>query len=179
MSACHHVGRKTIQKPYKQYHMKENKETDKKQNTVIDTNAFIRTMSFAGTKNNMQPTGQPMADENGKTDEAEAIQSENDDTENGLAVKPEEPEKQLSRRKKNQNGIDYPSVFLCRYELKSRQGIYIEKETNETVKQIVHSIGDARLTVSGFIENVLKHHFEMYKDEINNLYESKFRKPIK
>lgn len=147
--------------------MKENSKTDKKQNAGIDTSAFIRQVSVAGTKDNILPTTQPVSNEYEQTDEPEAVAS------------PNEIDKQPVRRKKNLNNIDYPSVFLSRYELKSRQGIYIEKETNETIKRIVHNIGGERLTVSGFIENVLKHHFELYKEEINNMYESKFSKPIK
>lgn len=147
--------------------MKENSKTDKKQNTGIDTSAFIRQVSVAGTSNSIPPAVQPVSDENEQTDEPEVVQASN------------EPDKQSVRRKKNQNNIDYPAVFLCRNELRSRQGIYIEKETNETIKRIVHNIGSERLTVSGFIENVLKHHFELYKEEINNLYELKFSKPIK
>lgn len=145
--------------------MKENGKTDKKQSTGIDTSAFIRQVSVAGTSNGIPPTVPPVSDENEKTDEPEIVPP------------PNETEKQSVRRRKI--NIDYPAVFLSRYELKTRQGIYIEKETNETIKRIVHNIGSERLTVSGFIENVLKHHFELYKDEINNLYESKFSKPIK
>jgi hypothetical protein len=147
--------------------MNENSKTDKKQNAGIDTSAFIRQVSIAGTTNNMPLTTQPVPDEDEKINEPEIVQS------------PNETDKQTIRRKKNQNNIDYPTIFLSRYELRTRQGIYIEKETNETIKRIVHNIGSERLTVSGFIENVLKHHFELYKDEINNLYESKFSKPIK
>lgn len=147
--------------------MKESSKTDKKQNTGIDTSAFIRQVSVAGTSNNIPPTVQPVSGKNEQTDELEVVQASN------------ELDKQSVKLKKSQNNIDYSAVFLCRYELKSRQGIYIEKETNETIKRIVHNIGNERLTVSGFIENVLKHHFELYKEEINNLYESKFSKPIK
>ena len=147
--------------------MKENSRTDKKQGTGIDTSAFIRQVSVAGMTDNILPTAQPLLNESEETNEQETVSP------------PNETEKQSVRRKKNQNNIDYPAVFLSRYELRTRQGIYIEKETNETIKRIVHNIGSERLTVSGFIENVLKHHFELYKDEINNLYESKFSKPIK
>lgn len=147
--------------------MKENSKTDKKQNAGIDTSAFIRQVAVAGTTDNVPSTTQPVLSENEKINEQETVSP------------PNETKKQSVRRKKNQNNIDYPEVFLCRNELRTRQGIYIEKETNETIKRIVHNIGSERLTVSGFIENVLKHHFELYKDEINNLYESKFSKPIK
>lgn len=81
-------------------------------------------------------------------------------------------------RKKRTTAADYSELFLGRYELDSRQGLHVEKETIATIKRIVHSIGDPRLTVSGFVENVLKHHFEIYKEEINSLFEGKLRKPI-
>lgn len=145
--------------------MKENSKIDKKQSTGIDTSAFIRQVSVTSTSGGIPPTVQSVSNENENADEPDTMPPPND------------TEKQSVRRKKA--NIDYPAVFLSRYELKNRQGIYIEKETNETIKRIVHNIGSERLTVSGFIENVLKHHFELYKDEINNLYESKFSKPIK
>lgn len=83
-----------------------------------------------------------------------------------------------SNRKKRTTSIDYSELFLGRYELNSRQGLHVEKETIATIKRIVHGIGDSRLTVSGFVENVLKHHFEIYKEEINRLFDEKIRKPI-
>lgn len=146
--------------------MKENSKTDKKQGTGVNTAAFIRQVSVAGTTSDVPPAVQLVSNENEQPDEPEVVRLE-------------EPEKQSVGRRKNRYNVDYSAVFLSRYELKSRQGIYIEKETNETVKRIVHNIGGERLSVSGFIENVLKHHFELYKEEINSLYESKFSKPIK
>jgi hypothetical protein len=75
--------------------------------------------------------------------------------------------------------IDYATNFLNRYELEIRQGIHLEKATIETIKQITHNIGDEKLTISGFVENVLQHHFDTYKEEINTLYELRARKPIR
>jgi len=75
--------------------------------------------------------------------------------------------------------IDYAITFLNRNELETRQGIYIEKATIETIKHVIHNIGDEKLTISGFVENVLQHHFETYKEEINTLYELRARKPIR
>jgi len=75
--------------------------------------------------------------------------------------------------------IGYATNFLNRNELETRQGIYIEKITIETIKHIIHNIGSEKLTISGFVENVLQHHFEIYREEINTLYELKARKPIR
>lgn len=86
--------------------------------------------------------------------------------------------KDTARKKRSGSSLNYIDTFLCRYELSSRQGLHLEKGTIATIKRIIHSIGDERLTVSGFVENVLKHHFELYKEEVNRLYDEKLRKPI-
>lgn len=92
-------------------------------------------------------------------------------------LKASEP-KETPRKKRSSINLDYSDTFLARYELASRQGLHLEKETIATIKRIIYSIGDERLTVSGFVENVLKHHFEFYKDEVNRLHEEKLQKPI-
>ena len=83
-----------------------------------------------------------------------------------------------STRKRRNQPLNYKEIFLVRNELSSRQGLHLEKETIATIKRIVHNLGDERLTVSGFVENVIKHHFEMYQDEITRLYEEISQKPI-
>lgn len=108
-------------------------------------------------------------------------ENENADAENPPS-QPTEPKSRdrenAVRRKRAGTSVGYADIFLNRYELSSRQGIHLEKETIATVKRIIHSIGDERLTASGFVENVLKHHFETYREEINRLFEEKLRKPI-
>ena len=86
--------------------------------------------------------------------------------------------KETPRKKRSSINLDYSDTFLSRYELASRQGLHLEKGTIATIKRIIYSIGDERLTVSGFVENVLKHHFEFYKEEVNRLHEEKLQKPI-
>ena len=86
--------------------------------------------------------------------------------------------KETPRKKRSSMNLDYSDTFLARYELASRQGLHLEKETIATIKRIIYSIGDERITVSGFVENVLRHHFEFYKDEVNRLHEEKLQKPI-
>ena len=89
------------------------------------------------------------------------------------SVAPKDP----PRKRKVSVSTNYTDTFLARYELASRQGLHLEKETIATIKRIVQ-LGDERLTVSGFVENVLKHHFEFYKEEVNRLHEENMRKPI-
>lgn len=100
--------------------------------------------------------------------------TKNDLPESVESDKPKEP----IRKKRTGTSFNYADTFLHRYELSSRQGLHLEKETIATIKRIISSIGTDRLTVSGFVENVLKHHFELYKEEVNRLHDEKLRKPI-
>lgn len=148
--------------------MKENSNADKKADTdakvKINTNAFIRQVSVAGSNADMQQS----------IDAPVQTEQENDLSEE----KPKE--NQSPRKKKNQTAsLDYESTFLNRNELRNRQGLYIDKENYEVLQTLVRSIRTERLSVSGLVDNIINHHIELYGDEINRIYEENIKKPIK
>lgn len=73
------------------------------------------------------------------------------------------------RSKRSNNTEDYASTFLCRNEIRERKSIYVSQLVHEKVKLIVKRIADDDASVGGYIDNVLKHHLEKYKEEINTL----------
>ncbi len=86
-------------------------------------------------------------------------------------VKPKEIPKRGRKRNTPENSGDYENDFLCRNEINDRKSVYVSTYIHEKVKQIVLEIGGlSNLSVGGYIDNVLKHHLEKYKDEINRLY---------
>jgi hypothetical protein len=140
--------------------MKTNRQTGANANVQIDTNAFIRQVSFAGSGEDMPKPVQ--------TDNQAEIPGE----------LPEPAEEKPTKRKRGQ-AVDYESLFLSRNELRDRQGLYIDRENYETLQTLVRSIRSERLSVSGLVENIVRHHIELYEDEINRIYEENIRKPIK
>jgi hypothetical protein len=46
------------------------------------------------------------------------------------------------------------------------KSVYIRKAHHERISQIVHIIGGSEITLSDYIDNVLKQHFESYNEEI-------------
>lgn len=148
--------------------MKENNNADKKADTdakvKINTNAFIRQVSLAGSNTDMQQS----------TDASVQTEVENDLSEE------KSKESQSPRKKKSQTiPHDYESTFLNRNELRNRQGLYIDKENYEILQTLVRSIRTERLSVSGLVDNIINHHIELYGDEINRIYEENIKKPIK
>ena len=78
-------------------------------------------------------------------------------------------------RRKADKG-DYESLFICRNTLKNRKTIYIAKELQDTLAEIVMSMRNRDMTIGIYVENIILHHLETYKDEINRLAEMKFKK---
>ena len=83
-------------------------------------------------------------------------------------VKPKE--NSSKRNKRSSSTDDYEATFLCRNEIRLRQGAYISRSVYQTIMRIVKQIAGDDVSVGGYIDNVLKHHLEKYKDEINTLY---------
>jgi hypothetical protein len=136
------------------------RKADSNANLPVDTDDFIRQVSFAGSGENMPKSVQ--------TDVQIEMQNE----------MPEPTEEKPTKRKRGQ-AIDYESLFLSRNELRDRQGLYISKENYEILQTLVRSIRNERLSVSDLVDNIISQHIEIYADEINRIYDENSRKPIK
>ena len=73
---------------------------------------------------------------------------------------------------------DYESLFIVKNDLKERKTIYVAKELQEKLSDVVMSMKNRDMTIGIYVENIILHHFEIYKDEINSISETKFKKPL-
>ena len=60
-------------------------------------------------------------------------------------------------------------IFLKR-GTNSRQSVYISREVQEKIADIVHTLGRNKTTIGAYIDKVLCEHLETYRAEINSLY---------
>lgn len=76
------------------------------------------------------------------------------------------------RKPKKVDSSDYFELFFQPLDITVRKGkaIYIRSEYHERIKKIIQVIGNNKITISGYIDNVLHHHFEQYHDEILERY---------
>ena len=87
----------------------------------------------------------------------------------------EEPQPIRTRRKNPAKG-DYISLFMHRNDLYDRKAIYISKELQDKLSEIVLFIRKREMTLGMYVENILLKHLEDYKEEINRLSEKNFKK---
>ena len=74
------------------------------------------------------------------------------------------------KMKKKEQTFDYRKTFLTAPKLEDRKPVFISRETRDSLDKIARRLGDRKMSVSGFFENMAKHHLEEYKDEVNRLY---------
>ncbi|MFR9592851.1 MAG: DUF3408 domain-containing protein, partial [Rikenellaceae bacterium] len=78
-----------------------------------------------------------------------------------------EPTKRTTQRQRKESMAEYRQMFLTTPKIVDRQTVFIGRDLRDKIDRVVRQIGDRKLSVSGFAQNVLQHHLEMYGDDID------------
>ncbi|OAV74532.1 hypothetical protein Barb7_01956 [Bacteroidales bacterium Barb7] len=87
-----------------------------------------------------------------------------------VEFQPELPKEGSKKRGKQQ---EYEALFIKEANLPpARFGktVYIRKEYHDRISQIIHVIGGNEVSLFGYIDNVLAHHFETFQEGISQSY---------
>lgn len=101
---------------------------------------------------------------------------------------PREQAKELEQEKlvikerskiKKINETDYEKIFLKRAETNARNGksVYIRPDFHEKMSRIVQVIGEDKITIYAYLNNLLEYHFQEFGEQITKSYNDK-HKPI-
>ena len=88
----------------------------------------------------------------------------------------EESQLPIRTRRKHTAKGDYISLFMHRNDLYDRKAIYISRELQDKLSEIVLFMRKREMTLGMYVENILLKHLEDYKEEINRLSEKNFKK---
>lgn len=74
---------------------------------------------------------------------------------------------------------DYENLFFNKTSTNARHGktIYIRSDFHEKLTRIVQVIGEDKITVYAYMDNLLQHHFQEFGEQITKSYNNKY-KPI-
>jgi len=81
-------------------------------------------------------------------------------------------------KRKYTGQTNYREIYFERVDFTNRQPLWLTRETHLTLLKIVNVIGGHKATLSSYVENIILQHLESHKEEINDLYENKFKRPI-
>lgn len=106
----------------------------------------------------------------------EALVKQNEDN-NEEEPAPEVVVPKEENRRKRSKEQDYETLFIKGSSITARTGkmIYIRREFHDTLLSVCRVIGENEISLSGYIDNVLSHHFANYESEITRLYDQKHK----
>lgn len=76
--------------------------------------------------------------------------------------------KTLSGKQRKASLQDYQQTFLSVPSITDRKTVFISNELRERIVGIVRRLGTEKSSVSGFIENLVIHHLEEYREDIES-----------
>ena len=91
------------------------------------------------------------------------------DTEKIPDETPSVPAAQEPRRRRTPPLSDYERMFLTPVEYGIRATLYVNASTKRKILEILKRIGGERLSATSYVDNILQHHIETFRDDINRL----------
>mgnify|MGYP001428702736 FL=1 len=76
--------------------------------------------------------------------------------------------KRLSVKQKKASLEEYIKIFLHVPKLEDRKPVFVSREVRDKLDEIVRKLGGRRMSVSGFIENLARHHLELYQEDVES-----------
>ncbi|NDV55438.1 DUF3408 domain-containing protein [Parabacteroides sp. 52] len=74
--------------------------------------------------------------------------------------------KRTTSKQRKESLEEYRQTFLTIPKLEDRKPVFISREVRDRIDEIVHRLGGRGRSVSGFIENLARHHLDIYQDDV-------------
>lgn len=126
-------------------------KNDKKTNIPIVDEEYLMKVMAEGTRDPSQPINEP-----------------------ALEKPPIIRDKSRARKQSDQT---YGERFLKSHSMNRRgeKSIYIRQEYHERLSRIVQVIGDDKIPLYAYLDNILEHHFELFEKAITDNFNDKFK----
>ncbi|MDR2918818.1 MAG: DUF3408 domain-containing protein [Tannerella sp.] len=75
--------------------------------------------------------------------------------------------KRISSKQRKESLEEYREAFLQVPTIENRKPVFLSCELRDKLDDLVRKLGSRKMSVSGFIENFVRHHFEIYQDDVD------------
>lgn len=77
-----------------------------------------------------------------------------------------EPTRRTSSKQRKASLDEYREQFLRAPKITDRQPVFVSRAIRDSIDELVRRLGERRMSVSGFLENLASHHLETYREEM-------------
>lgn len=80
------------------------------------------------------------------------------------------PMRRVSSKQRRLSLEEYRSVYLPVPKIENRMPVFISARLHDELDKMARRLGDKRMSASGIVENMVKHHLIVYGDELKEWY---------
>ena len=92
-------------------------------------------------------------------------------TEPTLSAQPTQPSTSIqphrtSTRQRRASLDEYREMFMTVPKIIDRQPVFVSRDVRDRIDSVVRRLGERKMSVSGFLENLASHHLDLYADDL-------------
>ena len=76
------------------------------------------------------------------------------------------PVRRISGKQRRASLDEYKEAFMHTPRIDDRKPVFISRKKRDRLNRIVGLFGDNRMSVSGIVENIIRHHLQAYGEDI-------------
>lgn len=73
--------------------------------------------------------------------------------------------RRVSGRQRRLSLEEYRDTFMRPYRIEDRKPVFISRKLRDTLDRFACKIGENRMSLSGLLENIVRHHVELYAED--------------
>ncbi len=74
--------------------------------------------------------------------------------------------KRVSTRQRRASLDEYREMFMTVPKIIDRQPVFVSRDVRNQIDSVVRRLGERKMSVSGFLENLARHHLNLYADDL-------------
>ena len=77
-------------------------------------------------------------------------------------------QRRVSSRQRKLSLEEYRNTFMRPYKIEDRKPVFISGKLRKMLDKFACKIGEDRMSMSGLLENIVRHHIELYSDDFEH-----------
>ena len=121
---------------------------------------------------NIKPLPLPSVTEQAQTEAAPPVTEDVDEVPptNVVEEQPSAPtiQRRVSSKQRKLSLEEYRNTFMRPYKIEDRKPVFISGKLRKILDKFACKIGEDRMSMSGLLENIVRHHIELYSEDFEH-----------
>ena len=121
---------------------------------------------------NIKPLPLPSVTEQAQTEAVPSVAELTDEVPPTTVVEEQPPtppiQRRVSSKQRKLSLEEYRNTFMRPYKIEDRKPVFISGKLRKMLDKFACKIGEDRMSMSGLLENIVRHHIELYADDFEH-----------